>query len=186
MPINSIKHAAIGICTLAFWGGVGYHSLIANPTRRLTEQDLQTFSGKVSKTEEVVTGKRDARSLQIWLVDQPLPFRGLDGAYPEIYDQNVVARIKPGSNLQISVVRSRIKSPPKDSTRNQRFHEIVALNVNKEPALNLAIYNEWNLNNAATGQLVIPILFLVSLGLTIDGLRPRSSKRASATQSSAG
>ncbi|MGV3658781.1 MAG: hypothetical protein ACO1TE_01315 [Prosthecobacter sp.] len=166
-PMQSILG---GVGGMILFGYVMLSLFVLDPPGKLTSAHVKVFSGTVKSTSEM--GAQD-RSLDVWLEGQEFPFRCFGGVYPQSFDKEALALLRPGVYASVSVQLKDADQPRHNRAQNQSFRPMVALELNGRPALTLEKYNQWSVENQKTAHLVLPILFCCSLGLFWSGMQKR-------------
>src|SRR5712692_5267958 len=109
-------------------------------------RDLVFVARHLDRAEELQSSK-GSTTLQLWLQDEPLPFRG-SGPYPKYYDPDVMKELHKAVAVNIGVLRTEQTSPQKDYLDGQEFRNIYSLEVNGRMALSLDDHNRWSARNA--------------------------------------
>ena len=162
----------LGVAGLGLFGYATFH--VYHEQRPLTPGDLQVVSGFVDRAEEIQS--RRSHSLQVWLVNEPVPFRGNRG-YPDLYYPSTLSSLRRGASVKIGILPEQRTSPKHDYLRGEDFLGIHTLTVDGTPVFSLDAHNRWVVGNQKIGRWVAPIMVLCSLFLLVNGWRSRVSAR---------
>lgn len=116
----------------------------------------------------VIHRHRGYDTLELWLDDNPVPYRSQIGA-PR-YRQKVDALLSQGAEVDIGILAADRVKPRKDYLRGQRFVPIYSLTVNSAVVFSLDDYNRWSAENQKGGKIVAPIMLAVGISLIIHGI----------------
>jgi hypothetical protein len=144
----------------------------------LKPSDIEIIRGSVARTA-VLHAAHGSDSLQLWLTDQTIPFRGNAG-YPDFYRKDGLSSLTPAASVEVGVRPSERLAPPRDRIHSQNFIPIYSVTVGKTQIFTLDDYNRWNVENQKFGRYLAPTLLacsLLSLGYGWRRLR-RSSPDA--------
>ncbi len=143
---------------------------VLDPPGILTADSVKVVTGKLVKASES-GGKR--KDLDVWIEDQELPFRSFDSVYPRSFDSEVLATLRPGMEVRVSVRIKEAHSPRRNLAQNQLFYPLVALELDGKPALTLEAYNQWSVENQKVAQWFLPLMICACAYLLWAGIRAR-------------
>ena len=152
------------------FGYVMLSLFVLDPPGMLTAERVKVVTGKLVKATES-GGKR--KDLDVWLEGQELPFRSFDSVYPSRFDHEVMASLRPGMEVRVSVRIREADSPRRNLAQNQLFYPLVALELDGKPALTLAAYNQWSDENQKVAQWFLPLMMCGCGYLVFFGIRQR-------------
>ena len=142
---------------------------VLDPPHMLTAESVKVVTGKLIKATE--SGSR--KDLDVWIEGQELPFRSFDSVYPRSYDREVLATLRPGVEVRVSVRIKEADSPRRNLAQNQLFYPLVALEVDGKPALTLEAYNQWSVENQKVAQWFLPVMMCGCGYLVFSGIMRR-------------
>lgn len=151
----------------------GYFMLslfVLEPPGMLTADSVRVVTGRLVKATE--TGGK-SKDLDVWLEGQELPFRSFDSVYPRSFDGQVLATLRPGMEVRVSVRNKEADSPRRNLAQNQLFYPLVALELDGRPALTLAAYNHWSAENQKVAHWFLPLMMCLCGYLVFSGIRLR-------------
>jgi hypothetical protein len=166
-PMQSI---VIGMGGMILFGWMMLSLFVLDPPGRLTADSVKVVTGKLAKAVEM-GGKR--RDLDVWIDGQEIPFRSFDSVYPRSYDRDVLATLRPGMEVRVSVEIKDADSPRRNLAQNQPFFPLVALELDGKPALTLEAYNQWSAENQKVAQWFLPLMFCGCAYLGYSGIKAR-------------
>ena len=136
---------------------------------RYKPQDLDIVHGEVAQVREIKR-MRGTDSIEIWLRDDSLPYRGNIG-YPAYYRKDVIASLKPGNQVAVGILRAERGKPRHNRISGSEWVEIYSLSVEGTTAFALDDYNRWMAQNEKIGKIVTPIVFALGIGLLFHASR---------------
>lgn len=174
MKFSAMQSLFAGLVGTVLFGWVMLSLFVFDPPGRLTTADVKTVSGKVAKIEK--RGSKGGGTLDLWIEGQSVPFRSFDGPYPGSFDPQILLLLKPGVEARVTVRTGDTGTPRRNLAQGQSFYPFVALEVDGRPALTLAAYNQWSVENQKLAKWFLPLMFCGSVYLLAAGFKAQRSQ----------
>ncbi len=176
MKPSAMQSLIGGLVGTLLFGWVMLSMFVFDPPGRLTAADVKIVAGKIVKYEK--SGNQGGGSLEVWIEGREVPFRSLDGPYPNSFDPEVLALLGLGVEARVSVKAGEMNAPRRNLAPNQSFYPLVALDLNGKPALSLEAYNQWAVKNQKVALWFLPLMFCGSVYLLWAGIMAKRARLA--------